>query len=77
MPDKKYKLMRVWLKNPNEVILDLWDYDNDFGFEIKKGFKKAATCVKVREALLSLSNITHDIKEWEDILYSLSKGVQK
>lgn len=74
MPYMKYKLMRCWLKTPNEVILDLWNEENKFGFEIHKTFVTRKKCEHIHNVLLSLNSDTHDLRAWEDILFTLSGG---
>lgn len=66
----RYELKRCYIRSPHEIVLDLWDNENSFGFEIKKVCRNPSY---IRDVIMNLNSNTFDIKAWEDILYTLTR----
>lgn len=65
-----YTLKRVWVKDDNIIIFDLWDYKRDSGFEIHKNlprFQKEEV-KKIHDEMRKNIGDTNTIDVWTSII---------
>lgn len=68
-----YNVMRLFLKFKNVVHIDLWSYDNAFGFDIEIFFSSSTISRKFITEFKNYSKRKHTLQAYEDFIYTFKR----